>query len=119
MKYKLIKTTVNVKTYAVCQTIDICNNEKELENYWKQNSNIAVDYRSSSKVGDVSYFIYHNMLKRFIILAIVIFVSLIAIISFILGNYQWITESGGGYNVGRGVIVIMSLFIPLYIVQCK
>lgn len=63
MKYKLIKTTVNVKTHAVCQTIDICNNEKELENYWKQNSNIAVDYRSSSKVGDVSCFIQTGEIK--------------------------------------------------------
>lgn len=35
MKYKLIKTTVNVKTHAICQTIDICNNDEELTRYWK------------------------------------------------------------------------------------
>lgn len=33
MKYKLIKTTINVKTHAVYQTIDICNNDEELTRY--------------------------------------------------------------------------------------
>ena len=33
MKYKLIKTIVNVKTHAVQQSVDTCNNEEELTHY--------------------------------------------------------------------------------------
>ena len=58
MKYKLIKTTVNVKTHAICQTIDICNNEKELRNYWKNVSSANLFCGSvDDKIDYVEYFI--------------------------------------------------------------
>lgn len=56
MKYKLIKTTVNIKTHAICQTIDICNNDEELRNYWK-NISSSVYSGVSNKIGDTEYYI--------------------------------------------------------------
>ena len=40
MEYRIIKTTVNVKTHTVRQTIETFNSEKELEEHWEKNSNI-------------------------------------------------------------------------------
>ena len=39
MEYRVIKTTVNVKTHTVRQTIETFNSEEELKEYWKNNSN--------------------------------------------------------------------------------
>ena len=57
------------------------------------------------------------MLKRYILLVIIVFISLLVIVSFILGNCQWITGIGGGHNVARFFIVVMSLCIPLAYIQ--
>lgn len=56
MKYKLIKTIVNTKTQSVQQTVDIYDNDEELENYWKRNSNITLTSGASGTIGDVSYY---------------------------------------------------------------
>lgn len=64
MKYKLIKTTVNVKTHAICQTIDICNGEEELRNYWKNvSSNNMFCGSVGNSIGDVDYFIQSGKIK--------------------------------------------------------
>lgn len=64
MKYKLIKTTVNVKTHAIVQTIDICNNEEELERYWKNVSFNNMYYGGvGDKIGDVEYYIQSGKAK--------------------------------------------------------
>lgn len=64
MKYKLIKTTVNVKTHAIVQTVDICNNEEELENYWKNiSSSTTYCGGASDKIGDVEYCIQSGKIK--------------------------------------------------------
>lgn len=56
MKYKLIKTIVNIKTHAIAQTINICNNEKELKDYWKNISSSDIFKSSiSNKIDDVEY----------------------------------------------------------------
>lgn len=64
MKYKLIKTTVNVKTHAVYQTIDICNGEEELRNYWKNISSNNMFYSGvGDKIDDVEYYIQSGKIK--------------------------------------------------------
>ena len=62
MKYKLIKTTVDVKTHTMQQSIEICNSEKELEEYWKKYSNVSCAIMSG-KVGDASYLILAGQIK--------------------------------------------------------
>lgn len=62
MKYKLIKTTVNVKTHTIQQSMEICNGEKELEEYWKKNSNVSCTI-TSGKVGDTPYLILAGQIK--------------------------------------------------------
>lgn len=62
MKYKLIKTTVNVKTHIMQQSIEICNGEKELEEYWKKYSNVSC-VTMADKVGDTSYLILAGQIK--------------------------------------------------------
>lgn len=66
MKYKLIKTTVNVKTHAVYQTIDICNNDEELTNYWKNVSsdNAMIYAGTGDKIDDVEYYIQSGKIKN-------------------------------------------------------
>lgn len=64
MKYKLIKTTVNVKTHAIVQTIDICNNEEELRKYWKNvSSNNMLCGGVGDKIDDVEYYIQSGKIK--------------------------------------------------------
>lgn len=65
MKYKLIKTIVNVKTHAVQQSIDICNNEEELTRYWKELSsyNTMIYGGVSDKIDDVEYYIQSGKIK--------------------------------------------------------
>lgn len=59
MKYKLIKTTVNIKTHTIIQTINICNNEKELDDYWKNIPSSDIFKSSiSNKIDDAEYSIY-------------------------------------------------------------
>lgn len=58
MKYKLVKTTVNVKNHSIVQTIDICNNEEELRKYWKNlSSNNMFCGSVGDNIDDVDYFI--------------------------------------------------------------
>lgn len=64
MKYKLIKTTVNVKTHAIVQTIDICNNEEELRKYWENvSSNNMHCGGVGDKIDDVEYYIQSGKIK--------------------------------------------------------
>ena len=64
MKYKLIKTTVNIKTHAIVQTIDICNNEEELRKYWKNvSSNNMLCGGVGDKIDDVEYYIQSGKIK--------------------------------------------------------
>lgn len=66
MKYKLIKTTVNIKTHALYQTIDICNNDEELTRYWKNvSSDNAIIYAGTGdKIDDVEYYIQPGKIKN-------------------------------------------------------
>lgn len=65
MKYKLIKTIVNVKTHAVQQSIDICNNKEELTRYWKELSsyNTMIYGGVSDKIDDAEYYIQSGKIK--------------------------------------------------------
>lgn len=66
MKYKLIKTIVNVKTHSVQQFIDICNNEEELTNYWEALSsyNNTICSGTSGKINDAEYYIQSGKIKN-------------------------------------------------------
>nr|DAO36329.1 MAG TPA: hypothetical protein [Bacteriophage sp.] len=66
MKYKLIKTTVNVKTHAIHQTIDICNNDEELTRYWKNVSseNNMLCAGTGDKINDVKYYTQSGKIKN-------------------------------------------------------
>lgn len=65
MKYKLIKTIVNVKTHAIQQSVDICNNEEELTRYWKELSsyNNMIYSGVSDKIDDAEYYIQSGKIK--------------------------------------------------------
>lgn len=63
MKYKIIKTIVNVKTHAIQQTIEIFNSEKELEEYWKNNSNILCA-ATSGLIGGIPYWFQSEKIKN-------------------------------------------------------
>jgi hypothetical protein len=61
------------------------------------------------------------MLKSRIILYITLFLVILIwslfIVSFIIGDFYWIIKSGAEYNLARFAIIVISLCIPLYIIQ--
>ena len=63
MKYKLIKTILDTKTQSMQQTVEICNNDEELEDYWKLNSMITLTSGASGTIGNVSYYMQTGKIK--------------------------------------------------------
>lgn len=60
-----------------------------------------------------------DIIVTYIILVLVIFIAFLLIISFILGNCYWIIECGTEHHLARFCIIVISLCVPLYIVQEK